>query len=100
MLEKGRSPDFIDNLLLDAQRWSDFRKGLQTHVSRAESFVQSLKENRYLCDDVGDRDGIEKAINRLSAIIQEMNTQVEAGLRKLDQRTQQMVELVSILAGK
>lgn len=98
MLEKGTNPNFIDNLLLDAQRWSDFRKGLLLHVRQAESFVQNLRDNRYLCDDVGDRAGIENALGELSETIRQMNTQVEGGLKELDQRTQQMVELVSILA--
>lgn len=100
LLDKGKNPNFIDNLLLDAQRWSDFRSRLQLHVRQANDFVEKLRGNRYLCDDVslGDRDGIETAIEKLSEIIKDMGSEVGSGLKTLDDRTQQMVELVSILA--
>lgn len=100
LLDKGKNPNFIDRLLLDAQRWSDFRSLLQLHVRQANDFVGELRGNRYLCDDVslGDRDGIEIAIEKLSKTIKDMGSEVESGLKTLDDRTQQMVELVSVLA--
>lgn len=99
LLDKGRNPNFIDNLLLDAQRWSDLRARLQLHVRQANDFVEKLQINRYLCDDVslGDRDGIDIAITKLSDIIKDMGSGVERGLKGLDESTQQMVGLVSIL---
>lgn len=99
LLDKGRNPNFIDNLLLDAQRWSNFRARLQLHVRQANDFVEKLQVNSYLCDDVslGDRDGIKSAIEKLSNIIKDMASGVESGLKELDERTQQMVGLVSIL---
>lgn len=99
LLDKGRNPNFIDNLLLDAQRWSDFRARLKLHVRQANDFVEKLQVNSYLCDDVslGDRDGIKPAIEKLSNIIKDMASGVESGLKELDERTQQMVGLVSIL---
>lgn len=49
---------------------------------------------------MGDRAGIENALAELSKTINQMDTQVEGGLKELDQRTQQMVELVSKLPEK
>lgn len=111
MQKKGKTDDFIGTLLLDAQKWSDFRARLQLHVREADNLVQNFRSSPYLCDEVslGSRDGdnpsskrgrkaIKTTINNLSTIIQEMGLAVEKKLAQLDLKTQRMIELVSIAA--
>jgi hypothetical protein len=102
--KKGRTTDFIDNLLLDAQQWSNFRAILQTHVSKARDLVQDFKEQRHLFDQVGDRMEVraklgktEAAIGKLSKAIREMEIEVERELGKLEKKTKEMILLVSIV---
>ncbi|KAH0604811.1 uncharacterized protein H6S33_006479 [Morchella sextelata] len=52
LLNKGRTEDFIDNLLIDAQQWSNFRALLQLHVRTARNLLQDFREKRFLCDEV------------------------------------------------
>lgn len=105
---KGGKIDSIDNLLLDAQQWSNFRALIQTHVRKAMDLAQDFKEKRYLCDEVsiGDsekshnkrrKSAREVAVTNLSKIIQRMESEVEYEIGELDEKTREMIELVSIL---
>lgn len=111
--ERGKNNEFINNLLHDAQTWSDLRACLQLHVRKAKDLTQSFRENQYLCDEVslGGRD-VDKTLGKqgkstseiaaenLLTIIQRMETDVENDIKRLDEKTQDMIELVSIPAGR
>ncbi|RPB10397.1 hypothetical protein P167DRAFT_253492 [Morchella conica CCBAS932] len=138
LLNKGRTEDFIDNLLIDAQQWSNFRALLQLHVRTARNLLQDFREKRFLCDEVresellkvqrgeivpaesgfsgplrnsgaGPRNGVtsnqarvndeEKvyALDELARIIDRMETEVSEEITKLDRKTSELIELVSVL---
>lgn len=110
LFKKGKTTEFIDNLLVDAQQWSNFRALLQTQVRKARDLAQDFEENRFLCAEVKWPDG-EKVrknrknrkrtvaglvIDKLSNAITRMEVEVESEIKKLDEKTKEMIELVSI----
>lgn len=102
--KKGRTTNFIDNLLIDAQQWSNFRALLQTHVRKARDLVQDFEKQRHLFDQAGDRMEVqakrgktEAAISKLSKAIRRMELEVEVEIRKLDDKTKEMILLVSTI---
>lgn len=112
LLKKGKTTQFIDNLLFDAQQWSNFRALLQIHVRKARDLQQDFEEKRYLCAEleVNLKDGEKNqrnrknrkrsaaglAIEKLSKGIARMEFEVESEIKKLDEKTKDMIELVSI----
>lgn len=51
---KGKNEDFIENLLLDAQQWNDFRTLLQVHMRTARDLLQDFQERRFISEEVTD----------------------------------------------
>lgn len=97
LLEKqGKTAGFIESLLLDAQKWSDSRSLLQIQVRKARDMLEDFKEKRYLCDEVK---GSQAALEKLSKIIEDMETEVKKEIKELDEKTEKMIELVSIHPG-
>ncbi|KAL0631495.1 hypothetical protein Q9L58_009632 [Maublancomyces gigas] len=109
LLKKGKTTQFIDNLLFDAQQWSNFRALLQIHVRRARDLQQDFEEKRYLCAELETnlKDGEKNqrnrknrkrsaaglAIEKLSRGITRMELEVESEIKKLDEKIKDMIEL-------
>lgn len=93
LLEKqGKTADFIESLLLDAQKWNDSRSLLHTQVHKAKEMLRDFNEKRYLCDEEKDS---QEALEKLSKIIDTMDTEVEIEIETLIKKTESMIELVS-----
>lgn len=111
LLKKGKTTQFIENLLFDAQQWSNFRALLQIHVRKARDLQQDFEEKQYLCAELETnlKDGEKNqrnrksrkrsaaglAIEKLSKGITRMELEVESEIKKLDGKIKDMIELVS-----
>lgn len=76
---------------------------LEIHVRTARDLAQDFKQKRYLCAEVNVKAGgvsnrkktpAAVAIEKLSKAIQRMQVEVENEIRKLDEQTKGMIELV------
>lgn len=103
MQNKGKTAHFIDNLLLDAQTWSNFRALLQIHVRKAGDLRRDFEEKLFLREEVratavdGGTDGkpaSQIATEKLSSTIKEMEEEIEVEIKKLDKKTKEMIQLV------
>jgi hypothetical protein len=101
---RGRTADFIDNLLLDEKQWMHFRTLLHDHAREARGLLKVFKDNRYLSEEtthyekveIGRRTSFEsKAITKLSKIIDAFEAEIGGVITRLDVKKQEMIHLVS-----
>ncbi|KAH8802532.1 hypothetical protein F5884DRAFT_802273 [Xylogone sp. PMI_703] len=84
---KGTDPELITSLAEDAQKWADFRSGLQDQVQKSRDFAVEYS-NRY--NGSQTRDDIQQAIS-------ELESKVNSRIDELDQVVRDLLQIVSTI---
>jgi predicted RNase H-like HicB family nuclease len=84
---KGKTPELINRLLEDAEKWIQFRTILRDQVDAAKEF-RAKYSSRY------DED---KALDNLESTIDNFKEDISDKITELDKLSQSLIQIVSIL---
>jgi hypothetical protein len=87
---RGKSPELLDRLASDAQRWDDLRRNLRAQVSEANEFATNY------CQKYTSTDVLKDVLKDVKGSIDAFDVEVGSRIGELDQTVRDLLQIVSI----